>query len=162
MKKHRWLLLLAACLWAGYSAAAPSYAAVGADSMATSEPDVAEPLVASYIGKTVIRTTEPLALRLAWEVNAREGEEAPTDTVWKLDGRVVSTSPGLLTSLPAAGDYVLELSYRDGLGRIYTTMVTVRAMEPVAYDAMLRSVAAAAHLSLWLVDEQNYLPYTAR
>jgi hypothetical protein len=162
MRKDTWLLLLVACLLAGCSAAVPSYAAVGTDSAPAVGPAVSEPLAAGYIGKTVIRTTDPLALRLAWEVNASEGEAPPTDVVWKLDGRVVSRSRELSLSLPAAGHYALELSYRDALGHTYETTVTVRVMEPAEYDAMLQAVEVAAHLSLWMVDEQSFLPIAVR
>jgi hypothetical protein len=162
MSKDMWLLLLVACLLTGCSAAVPSYAAVGTSNAAVAGPAPSEPLVAGYIGKTTIRTTDSLALRLAWEVNAAEGEAPPTDVVWKLDGRVVSKSRELSISLPAAGEYALELNYRDALGRSCATMVTVRVMEPEEYDAMLQAVEAAAHLSLWMVDEQDFLPLVIR
>lgn len=162
MIKDTWLLLLVACLLAGCSAAVPSYAAIGVSSSATGGPAVPEPLAAAYIGKTVIRTTEPLALRLGWEVNGAEGEAPPTDVVWKLDGRVVSTSSELGILLPAAGQYGLELGYRDGLGRQCATRVKVKVMEPEEYDDMLQAVEAAAHLSLWMVDEQSFLPLAIR
>jgi hypothetical protein len=162
MNRNGWLLLLVACLLASSSVAAPSYAVAGVSSVAAVQQGVAEPLVATYVGRTVIRTTEPLALRSARDVTATSREGALTDYLWKLNGQVVSTSPELVIPVSAPGDYALELNYRDTQGRSYATLVTVRAMGPAAYDAMLTAVQAAAHLSLWMEDEEVFLPHVTR
>jgi hypothetical protein len=70
---------------------------------------------------------------------------------------VVIQKAELSIPLPA-GDHMLELSCRDQFGQDNATDVTVRVMEPQAHAAMLNAVAAASHLSLWMVDEEIYLP----
>ena len=162
MYKFRWLVLLAAYLLVSGGVTAPSYDKARANSVTSVQQAVAKPLVATYVGTTVIRTTEPLSLRSVWDVNAASSEIVLIDFVWKLNGKVVSTSPELVIPLTTPGDYVLELSYGDTQGHSYATSVTVRAMEPAEYDAMMAAVQAAAHLSLWLEDEEIFLPHVIR
>ena len=158
MYKYRWLVLLTAFLLMRVSFAAPSYTETRANSVFLAKQTVTEPYVAAYVGTTVIRTTEPLSLR---SVDTNR-ETTLIDFVWKLNGQVVSTSPELVIPLTAPGDYVLELSHGDTQGHSYATRLTVRAMEPEEYEAMMTAVQAAAHLSLWLEDEEMFLPYVMR
>jgi len=162
MNKFRWLVVLAAYILMSGSVTAPSYAMDRAHSATSVQQAVALPLVATYVGTTVIRTTEPLSLRSVWDVNAASSETALIDFVWKLNDQVVSTSPELVIPLTIPGDYVLEMSYGDTQGRSYETSLTVRVMEPAEYDAMMAAVQAAAHLPLWLEDEELFLPYVVR
>ena len=158
MYKFKWLVLLAAFLLMRVSFAAPSYTETRANSVFSAKQNVTETYVATYVGTTVIRTTEPLSLRSV----ATNRETTLIDFVWKLNGQVVSTSPELVIPLTAPGDYVLGLSHGDTQGRNYATSITVRAMEPTEYDAMMAAVQAAAHLPLWLEDEEMFLPYVMR
>ncbi len=158
MNRIRWLSLLIVCLWASGNVAASSDDLAGVKSAAAVQQDFTAPLTAMYMGKTVIRTTEPLVLRSSRDVAAASYEVVLTDFSWKLNGRVVSTSSELVISLPESGDYSLQLSYRDFQENRYAATINVRVMEPAEYDTMMAAVGAAVNLPLWLEDDEIFLP----
>ncbi len=101
--------------------------------------------VAEFVGKTVIRTTDPLALQSAWKVRGANLSFVAKNFVWKLNGQIRSTTPELVVATLPAGDYTLEFSYADFLARQYNYVGKVRVLTPDAYRHLISTALAAAN-----------------
>ena len=97
--------------------------------------------VAEFVGKTVIRTTDQLALQSAWRARGANMSFVANSFQWKIGGVLLSSTPTLSGAL-AQGTYVLELSHKDFLKRSYYYKGTVRVLTPNNYNKLVSAVNA--------------------
>lgn len=88
--------------------------------------------VAELVGRTVIRTTEPLNLSSAWGARGATLSVVASSFSWTLGGISYSTSSSLSSWL-GAGTYALQFSHADFLGRTYSYSGTVKVLTPADY-----------------------------
>jgi hypothetical protein len=100
--------------------------------------------VADIAGATVVRLPDALQLESAWQWAGANMDFVAHSYAWKLNGKTVSTSPVLIVHLSSAGDYTLEFSYTDFLGRTYTYTDTVRALDSAQYLEQAAATMAGA------------------
>lgn len=103
-----------------------------------------ENLVAEFVGTTVIRTGDTLSLQSAWKARGANMDFVASNFAWKLNGETYSTTPDLVTTLSTAGDYALELTHDDFLGRSYSYTGVVRVLESEAFDEQIAGPVAAS------------------
>jgi hypothetical protein len=115
-------------------------------------------LPAEIAGTTLVSTDQTLSLRSAWQENHPASQQVLTDYAWKLDGKLVSTSPTFEARLTHPGTYTLEVSYYDSSGQLYTYQGPVQVVQPQALTDMLSAVGAATRLMLMPEDAQVFLP----
>ncbi|QSQ25816.1 hypothetical protein JY651_13175 [Pyxidicoccus parkwayensis] len=88
--------------------------------------------VAELVGRTVIRTTEPLNLSSSWGSRGATLSVVASSFAWSLGGINYSSSSNLSTWL-GAGTYSLQFSHADFLGRTYSYSGTVKVLTPADY-----------------------------
>lgn len=93
--------------------------------------------VAAFVGTTVLRVGETLNLQAAWRVRGANMNVVANNYIWRINGVPRSTTPVLAYEPPGAGQYTLEFSYVDLLGRDYYYSGVVRVLEPEAFDAQI-------------------------
>jgi hypothetical protein len=99
--------------------------------------------VAEFVGTTVIRAGETLNLTSAWKARGANMNFVASNYVWKLNSSTLSTSPDLAITLNTPGEYTLEFSYTDFLGRAYSYTGPVRVLDPADYEAQIVAPVAA-------------------
>ncbi len=100
--------------------------------------------VAEFMGTTVIRVGDTLSLQSAWKARGANMDFVASNFAWKLNGGTYSTTPDLITVLNTAGDYALELTHSDFLGRSYSYTGLVRVLEPDAFDEQIAGPVAGS------------------
>jgi hypothetical protein len=93
--------------------------------------------VAAFVGTTVLPVGESLELKSAWLVRGANINVVAGNFNWQINGVTRSTSSTLTYDLPGAGEYALEFSYDDLLGRPYTYSGVVRVLEPEDFAAQI-------------------------
>jgi len=98
--------------------------------------------VAEFVGTTVVRTTDPIVLNSAWGARGANLSFVASNFQWMISGNLVSSSSDLNTTLPA-GNYTLQFSHSDFLGRNYTYQGPIRVLTPEAYVQQIAAPIAA-------------------
>jgi hypothetical protein len=99
--------------------------------------------VAEFIGTTVVRTSATLNLQSAWQARGANMSFVAKNFNWKISGQTLSTTPTLSQRLRTAGDYQLQLTYSDFLGRSYLYNGLVHVLTPEAFDRLISATEAA-------------------
>jgi hypothetical protein len=103
--------------------------------------------VADIAGDTVVKLPGALTLESAWQWAGANMDFVAHNYNWKLGGKTISTAPALIAHLPAAGDYALQFSYTDFLGRTYSYTDTVHALDSAQHlEQSAATVAATGSL----------------
>ncbi|MBI4510180.1 MAG: hypothetical protein HY698_11140 [Deltaproteobacteria bacterium] len=97
---------------------------------------------AEYTGTTVVRTTDTLSLMSGLQAAGANIGYVASGFQWRLNGVLYSTSSTLNTSL-ASGNYQLQISHRDFLGRTFSGEAMVRVLTPQAFDQSIAAPIAA-------------------
>ncbi|HBY95322.1 MAG TPA: hypothetical protein DEP84_15445 [Chloroflexi bacterium] len=98
--------------------------------------------VAEFIGKTVVRVGEPVALQSTLTQRGATSF-AVNNFQWRVDGVLKSTSDSLNLTFAAPGDHTLQLSYNDFLDRNYSYSGTIHVLEAATFDAQMAAVQQA-------------------
>jgi hypothetical protein len=104
--------------------------------------------VAEFIGTTVIKQGDTLALQSLWKYMGANMNFVAHNYLWKIDGVTRSTTPDLSVSGLSAGDHTLEFSYTDFLTRTYSYTGKVTVLSTSAYTGEVASILAAEMLLL--------------
>ncbi|MCC7358608.1 MAG: hypothetical protein IT317_03975 [Anaerolineales bacterium] len=112
-------------------------------------------LAAGMTGRTLLRTDEALALRVADPRAVRAVE-------WRLDGRWVGDAPALTVFPIAAGDHALSLTYQDAAGQRYALATQVRVLQPHRFAAEVAALQMAIHFPLFDEDDTLFIPQVIR
>jgi hypothetical protein len=99
-------------------------------------------LVAEFVGTTVVRSTDAIALRSAWEARGANLAFVAGNFRWNIPGVLTRLSPDLNATLPV-GTYTLQFSHSDFLGRNYSYQGTLRVLSPATYDQQTAASIAA-------------------
>jgi hypothetical protein len=100
--------------------------------------------VAEFVGTTVIRAGDTLRLQSAWKARGANMAFVAHSFAWKLNNVTYSTTPDLVIALSTPGEYTLEFSHSDFLGRTYTYTGQVRVLRPAEYDQQIVAPVAAS------------------
>ncbi|MCB0037849.1 MAG: hypothetical protein KDE51_27640, partial [Anaerolineales bacterium] len=112
--------------------------------------------VAEFVGTTVIQGGEMLTLQSAWLARGANLNFAASNFLWKIDGQQY-TGPTLNINL-GIGEYTLEFSYVDMLGRDYYYSGPVRVLD---VDEFYAEVVAPTAANLPLLYPNAYYDITA-
>jgi hypothetical protein len=99
--------------------------------------------VAEFVGRTIIRTGETLNLTSAWKARGANMNFVASNYDWKLNGATSSSTPDLSVTLTRPGEYTLQFSYADFLGRTYSYTGPVRVLDAADYEARIVAPVAA-------------------
>lgn len=106
--------------------------------------------VAEFVGTTVIRESELLRLKSAWMERGANINFVASDFIWEIAGNTY-TGPTLEIDL-GVGEYTLEFSHLDFLGRDYHYSGLVRVLDQATFNAEVVA-PIAAHLP---IEYPNY------
>ena len=98
--------------------------------------------VAEFVGTTVVRSTNAIALRSAWEARGANLASVAANFQWTIPGFLTRSSPEPNATLPV-GTYTFEFSHSDFLGRNYSYQGTLRVLSPTIYDQQTAASIAA-------------------
>jgi hypothetical protein len=93
--------------------------------------------VAEFVGTTVLRAKQKLRLQSAWEARGAVISFAARDFDWRLGGASVSAGSSLTKKMRTPGNYALEFTHRDFLGRRYSYQGVVRVLSRKAYSSQI-------------------------
>lgn len=91
--------------------------------------------VAEFVGTTVIPSSELLSLQSAWYARGAKTDFVVNSFLWEIDGQQF-TGPTLEIDL-GVGEYVLQFSYQDFLGRDYYYSGPVRVLSDDDFNAQI-------------------------
>ncbi len=99
--------------------------------------------VAEFVGATVVRTTDLVTLQSAWKARGANLSFVANSFAWKISANPVGSTPDLSTKLTNPGDYPLQFSHNDFLGRSYSYSGTIRVLTPAVYNQQIAAPVAA-------------------
>lgn len=102
-------------------------------------------LVAEFIGRTVLRTTDRVQLQSVWKTRGATMAVVSQGWKWRVDGTTRSTTAELDIPPLAAGVHSLHISFQDklGLDHDYTYSGKLRVLTPTAYTQQIAGPIAA-------------------
>ena len=96
---------------------------------------------AEYVGATLRRAGQPVALQSGWKARGANLGFAAKDFTWSINKTVVK-NPDLVLSLPV-GSYNFLYAYSDFLGRSYSSSGVIRVLSTSDYDRLMGASGAA-------------------
>ncbi|NOZ51154.1 MAG: hypothetical protein GXP37_14080 [Chloroflexi bacterium] len=118
--------------------------------------------VAEFTGKTVVKSGEPLVLRSALRQRGATSF-AVKNFQWRLNGFLWSSSDTLNTTIQSPGNYLLQFSYQDFLGRNYSYTGIVRVLDAADFNGQMAAVQQAQLLMMTSsIPGHIYLPAVMR
>jgi hypothetical protein len=96
---------------------------------------------AEYVGTTLRRAGDMIALQSAWEVRGSNLSFVAKDFQWAVGNTIVS-SPDLIIRL-SVGIYPFQYSYRNFLNVSYSTRGTIKVLSPADYDQLMAATRSA-------------------
>ena len=88
-------------------------------------------LPAEFVGETLLHKGDTLNLQSAWKARGANMSFVASNFLWKLNGAIVSSTPELVMPMNTTGNFLVEFSFDDFLGRSYASSITVRVTGPL-------------------------------
>ena len=97
---------------------------------------------AEFQGRTVIPVGAQLQLQSWWKMRGANINVVAKNFAWKIDGTLRGSSPDFTYSFASPGNYGLQYSYTDFLGRDYSISGNVRVLSNADFQSMMASETA--------------------
>lgn len=98
--------------------------------------------VAKFIGKTIIKSDEPVVLRSALTQQGATSF-AINNFLWQVDGNTESTTDTLNITFSTPGTHTFQFSYQDFLGRTYNYNGTLKVLDPTDFNNQISAIQSA-------------------
>ncbi|CAK8712635.1 MAG: hypothetical protein Q3M30_11225 [Candidatus Electrothrix sp. Rat3] len=98
--------------------------------------------VAKFIGKTIVKSDEPVVLRSALTQQGATSF-AINNFLWQVDGNTESTTDTLNITFSTPGTHTFQFSYQDFLDRTYNYNGTIKVLDPTDFNNQISAIQSA-------------------